>query len=53
MLYRNLNINQKINIRSRFGIGYNKHEQIYIVSGIYEVPKLCFESPCKYWWKKL
>lgn len=53
MFYQELTINQKINIRSRFGFGYNKAEKEYILCGIYEVPRLCFESPSKWWWKKL
>ena len=53
MFYKNLTINEKINVRSRFGIGYNEHEKEFILKCIYEVPECCFSSPNKFYWRNV
>ena len=47
-LYKDLTINEKINVRSRIGKGYNKYEMQMFLQGICIIPFCSFSTPINY-----
>lgn len=47
-LYKDLTINEKINVRSRKGKGYNNYEMQMFFQGIYILPYCSYSTPTNY-----